>query len=597
MVKDRITVIYPGVVYKSCLTTQHLNGLRGLISDNVTWNSNWAMYPDTEYIRNIMCDDTDRKVACRQICPVYKGASNIVFYDNCEANLYAAFRRQCTATIPPDPEMVQLLAKFIDDKIKPEVESLLIDFKYSYNIWFNHLNAQQQNEMIKIESMSVEELYKQEVKIFCKSEKQIDNSSEPPKNRCISAFNEEDKYVMGPVVYALEQYFKKYDGYCGGKNWEELALEYDEIKRRHHKVIQTDVSGWDRSISITIKKFFSVIFDIVAPHVYHVPTEVFVKHYTAILTKLSAITFTDGKQTLHGIALIMAQVFSGRSDTTYSNSQLNATIFKFILELLIKLLDYTTKSKGDDNVSTVPEDVNNANIKEVYYQVFVPAKFNKFKYAPIYYKHGLGITLKYLTVGSTTDIDFCSTATFYCNVCGTHKITRQLERFITLLPWSSKTVSMTHKDTDAFKQQLYLSNLKWMNGLPIFRTLNDKLRTEVYVKNFEIGKPRITRQLNKQEQEWCREFLDMEVNATFIKYSKIFGKSDAYSMIQRQQNIKNCCIEACKEDFLDKYNWNKEDIEQIEKDINDSTYEYDSPTLLTGLAYFEMRKSLITLSD
>lgn len=195
-------------INKSCLTMSHLAGLNGMTSLNTTWRFRAPQYPTAVYVNSIQCKSLNDKVAITQIIPKFYNAPEIIYYDSCLANLYAALKRQFTATPQPNAVFLQKFEKWFLSVIMPEIKMLLSDFHYSYDVWYNHLTANQQRAMddLSKDRNTLLDIY---AVIFCKAEKQMMEAGAYPKNRAISAMCDAHKYVMGPVVYALEQYFKK----------------------------------------------------------------------------------------------------------------------------------------------------------------------------------------------------------------------------------------------------------------------------------------------------------------------------------------------------------------------------------------------------
>jgi hypothetical protein len=194
-------------VYKSCLDKMHLKSLSAYISNDVTWKSQFPTIPTIGYIESIQCNE--HKIALKQIAPINDNACDLVYYENCLANLYAAFKRQCAQTINSDPNIMYQYRLFVDNVMLPELHELYAEFNYSFSVWYNHLTAEQQKEIKPLLELDDDQLMHRVVKIFCKAEKQVNEKGDVAKNRCISALNSINKYVMGPAVYALEQYTKK----------------------------------------------------------------------------------------------------------------------------------------------------------------------------------------------------------------------------------------------------------------------------------------------------------------------------------------------------------------------------------------------------
>lgn len=588
---------YNGVIYKSCLSILHLKGLNGYLHDCVTWRSNLTKYPSVNDLNKLICKYAERSVALFQIAPKYTYAEQIYYYENCLATLYAALNRQCSMTPRPETRIVNQLLTFYKNTIYPELKSLFANFHYSYAVWYNHLTAHQQIEMDEVASLSNAELFKRIVKIFCKAEKQPSDGI-PPKNRCVSAINAISKYVMGPVVYAMEQYLKKQKGYCGGKNWDDLSKTYDEWKKAEYNIIQTDVSGWDRSIRPCLKQIFYDVFSIVAPHVTHVPLAIYEYHAYAKLTTLVAEHYPNGKITRIATVTILAQVFSGTSDTTMSNTLLNTILCRFVNECYLNLTNtqYDLLSKGDDNINAIPAYVTTEQIRVAYQTVFVPNHITTYEPNLLYINHGLGITLKFLTVGDTEDIDFCSTSTFYCTNCQTHRITRKLDRFIGLIPWSNSVVALNHKGREAYMQNLFESNLQWMRNLPIFRALNAHLQTNCTYNYTINGLKKRTLILSPEDELWYQQhFCKKKDNELETLISK-FSRDEAYSIHVRQQTLNKCCTEAYYTYLDSHYGLERSVVDLIESQIANAKEEYASIELQTAFEYNNLYTQLRTIN-
>lgn len=452
-------------------------------------------------------------------------SSNLIYYDSCKANLYAAVRRQCTATPNPDDEFLDQLQSYFDNTIMPEIAYLLENFHYSFDVWYNHLDAAQQLEIDRIDSDKLETRF---ANIFCKCEKQEIVNSELPKNRTISAMCGQHKYVMGPVIYALEQYFKNFKGYCGGKTWNDLGLIYDEwLAKGFTKFVQSDISGMDRSVKRRLLAMIEQIYDLITPFIHHVDFETWKKHAFVTKTQIFANFFEDKFMDSLGFCTVFDKVFSGESSTTWKNTLINIIIIRFICEVLLKLLpnEYGLAGKGDDSGAALPSSISDTEVRTAFYKCYYPAKVTKHSFSPYYLRHGTGLTLKFLSISDTiTDGDFCSTNTFYCHICKHHRITRKLDRFINLTPWSDTAHNLTDQQRLAYLHNLYLSNLKWCKGLPIFSQLNDKLRTNVTTKYTLNGKPRKVLPLKPTDKAWFDQMFDAKQLALTYKYQQQFGK-------------------------------------------------------------------------
>lgn len=577
---------------KECINEGHFEGMLAPLARGVVWNIVLPPYMSVDNMRKLQC--TEHKVGLQQILPMHVNAPRVVYYENCLGCLYSAFRRQCVATTEPSDEMLDRLQAFINSIIVPELIELFTDFYYSFEVWYNHLTAEQQAEIDPIIGISDVELMRRLVDVFGKSEKQAD-SYPPPKNRCISALCTAHKYVMGPIVYALEQKLKHFKGYCGGKNWAELEAIYDEMYEREFNIFQTDISGMDRSIKQRLKNMvFFKIYELLEPYVHHVSLEVFRAHAYAMVTKMYMTIFADGRPDLYGFASIIATVFSGSMDTTSHNTALMAIIHRFIAEVLLELSkdEYITNNKGDDGISGLPNTIPVEKVVAAYNLVFTSATLSKYILAPYYIVHGVGMSLKVFTCGKTTDIDFCSTQTFRCDDCGKHHITRNLERFLNFTPLSNSVLRLSLNQVAAYKEALYQSNLKWMDGLAIFSALNDHLHTGMQLNYTLAGKEKKTLKLSPRDALFQLTFAH---TGEMDKLIKCFGKADAYSMNGRNTTLRKCCKAAFTQSLLEKYGWDESQVQTIHHTILNANNCYVSDLLVAGLQHNELRIKLLSV--
>jgi hypothetical protein len=523
--------------------------------------------------------------------PQLDTANKIIYYDSCRPNLYAAVRRQCTAVPGPDDDFMDRLEQYFDHTIFPEITELLSHFHYSVPVWYNHLDSKQQHEIDRVDLATLDTRF---ATIFCKCEKQeiplnpVTQIGELPKNRTISAMCTQHKYVMGPVIYALEQYFKKFKGYCGGKTWKELGEMYDSWHSKGWtKLIQSDISGMDRSVKRRLLALIEKIYAYLTPFIHHVDPITWQKHAFVSKTKIFATYYEDKHLNDMGYCMVTDTVFSGESSTTWKNTLINIIIMRYIFEILLGLQpdEYGLANKGDDSGAALPPSFDNKIIRKAFYTVYYDASLIKHPYAPIYLKHGCGLTLKFLGICDTlTDIDFCSTNTYYCNVCNHHRVTRKLDRFITLTPWSDTAHNLTKTQRLAYMENLYLSNLKWCKNLPIFSNLNNKLHTGVKTKYTLNGKPRRKLALNETDSKWFHELFNTKHIAQTENYQRQFGKHLAYSMIQQDADILDCCAGSYYNWLRDKLDLDRQSVDQIMRDIDNATGDiFSSPLLSIGL--------------
>jgi hypothetical protein len=437
------------------------------------------------------------------------------------------------------------------------------------------------------------------VNIFCKSEKQLVDNGEMPKNRAISAMCEESKYVMGPIVYALEQYFKQFKGYGGGQNWQQTAHTLNEWQcNGWTKLIQSDISGMDRSVSQRLKEIIGhQIYKLVEPFVTHVPLEIWAIHAYPKMTRIVSNYFVDKMCATFGSCNMEGEVFSGSSDTLFFNTVVTAVIQRYTIEveLSINRAEYGIKAKGDDSAIAVDGGISNTDIRAAFNRVYYQAKDIKTTYGTYLPCHGSGMTLKYLSISNyLDDFDYCSTNCYYCSNCG-FQLTRKIDRFIYLTPWSDAVKNLTRIQQLSYCQNLYDANLYWMKGLPILTPINEFLKTnvkEIYTLN---GGKKQTRPLSAIDQSWYNQMFDVQYEQRRTQLQQQFGKSAAYSMLDQVSEIRQCCIKAYVSWLFNKMGLTDNDILNVENDIiNSSEAQYESATLQLALnMYDDYRNTLL----
>lgn len=515
-----------------------------------------------------------------QILPTLEGVEPVIFYENCELNLRAACKRQCIAVPEGSSKFQSELQHYFDTVILPELTDILADFQYSYPVWYNHLTANQQQEMDRVDP---DNLMPRNCSIFCKGEKQL-GSTPPPKNRCICAMNSNHKYVLGPVTYALEQYLKNLKGYWGGKNWDDLAKVYDDWRNLDATIIALDIKGCDRSMKQWIKDMImSPVYKLVEPFVYHVPLDVYKKHAYPQYTKLIAVQYENKSKISLGDATIKGTMLSGDMATKATNTLIVNVLVRFTIETYITREYPGLISCGDDNVSALPPMTPRSLIISAFSRTFYFAKQIENPYSFCYFNHGSGFILKYLQICSNTeDIDFCSTNVFFCENCKTHRVTRKLDRFIKLSPWSASVLSLNKLQRQGYCQNLYTSNLKWMKNLAIFTPLNDFL-TYSQVEYYTLeGKQKKILPLTQDEMSWRDSFLPIARHSDLLRQ---FGKENYYSMLNIGGSIKSCCPVYYNKWLFSHFGLDQYELSVITQQITSAINSYDSPLLLNALKY------------
>jgi hypothetical protein len=259
---------------------------------------------------------------------------------------------------------------------------------------------------------------------------------------------------------------------------------------------------------------------------------------------------------------------------------------------------YGINAKGDDCVVAAPEFYSKTLLREAFNSVYYQSSYIKGEYANLITNYGCGMVLKFLSISDyLDDIDFCSTNCFYCEDCKTFRLTRKIDRFITLTPWSDSIFNLNDDQQSAYLHNLYLSNLKWCEGLSIFTPLNNTLRTNNYTSYNKAGKPRKQLPLNIRDAYWYSKMFNHHNIQLTYKLIQQFGKAQAYGLINQVSGIKKCCKISHNEWLKHKLSLDDNDIIKIESDINNhANGVYHSPTLTIALINFEEYKNSLNIS-
>jgi len=536
------------------------------------------MLTQEEYV-NLRCTDVGKisKAGLKKITPSLNGFWDVIYYESCPANVYSAIKRQATEVAAFDPLVLGKFIKFYDRIFDEEIVPILEKFDYSYAAWYNHLTVPQQAEINKVDK---DKLMIKYYTMFCKREKQIvEDDDKMPKNRCICAPNAEYKYVMGPITYALEEFFKNFKGYCGGKNWTEMEEMYNDWDRKGLvKSVQLDGSAFDRSQYTELKYVERRIYQwlIDGDKIKHVDNDVFAFQALTDTVKIYARYYEDGNVVDMGYITVLGTVLSGSCDTTFANTLRMDLYNRFVAEeyLMLEPDEYALACKGDDANTQFKADVPDDVIIEAYRQVFLDSKANPKNFKDT---HGLGQVMKYLKIGGIEDIDFCSTETFWSETCKSFKITRKLDRFLALTPWSNKALGLSRGEQDHYLNDMYEANLFWMKGLPIFTELNDFLKRKCGPRKVIKGPVKKLLMIPKEELHLVR---NTSLKEKFLR--DMFGK-EAYSMVDRISE-KGGCYGDYQNYLLRKYNWDQGEIKMIQdciaNPVNGEIFDFGLSTML-----------------
>jgi hypothetical protein len=425
-------------------------------------------------------------VGALRILSVKENSQPIIMYSNCNKTLLAATYRQLSIRAAADPAIMKTFHRYCDKIFAAEILPLLSqlkDNKYSYKAWYLHLTTKQKQEIDKLlldiqNNPSDKRLFTPRWSMFCKCEKQIrDDPSKPPKNRCICCPNAVVKFVMGPIVWALEKLFKdNFFGYeCdGAKNWEEMEQRISAYSRIGLKIIlQTDVSGYDNSQTVAHKYIDNLIYNKIADlgipyHTGILPNDIFRTISTAETRELVVTSTEKNNREELLVVNVIGSVFSGNPDTTFGNTLRQALYQRFIYEEQMGLdkSQYRLWCKGDDCIVFL----NATNGCEAYYELFYSTKNNLDPKTHLPVPHGLGMYLKRITIGGYETYDFCSTHLLFDQFTSRCRIVRQLDRTSVLNCYSESLV----KAHNCYHAKVLLTNMAeemacWAKDIPVFK--------------------------------------------------------------------------------------------------------------------------------
>jgi len=397
----------------------------------------------------------------------------VIVWNNCARTLWASMLRHIAIVPLPDPQCIAEYEQFIDNYVLPPIVEHLADFDYSTTEWYNHLDYKKQNEIDKITEITNTT---SEYNMFCKREVQLVDSPKDnyndcglPKTRAIAGPLADEKYVLGPVTWALEAVFAEhFEGYCGGLNWDQLENKIASYYNDGYEyILQGDGSGFDRTQSHELKYLDRQIYGIVASSVYHVDQETFLTKSTARFRKLTGKYFDNGTTKNVATINIDATVTSGSPDTTLMNTARMATYCRFMAYkagVQVKVL-----AKGDDFVVFYKKKSDEVLLKEQFYKYWSKKNENLGK------NYGLGIIIKFITTGTLETFDFCSTHLICDFKNKKFKIVRQWDRIIELGAYSMKALAYSKEQKRQYLYDLAVAMERWAKGMPFYQQYIDFL--------------------------------------------------------------------------------------------------------------------------
>lgn len=387
-----------------------------------------GLYTDQIVDLPCSCNGDQQPAAYR----LYNVEKNVLVWNNCTRTLFASLKRHLAAVPLPEEKSLQRFYKFAKQVID---ELPLYDFDYSFTQWFNHLTYKQQQELYKDGELVIPENKPCVYDMFCKREIQL-YEEDLPKTRAICGPQPEDKLVLGPITWALEDFMANYlEGYCGGKNWDDLEQQLAQFYDEGYTVlVQGDGSGFDRTQSHELKEIDRIIYNAIADKVHHVPVDIFLTKANSRHRKIRGYTFENGKRLILK-AKVDGTVMSGNPDTTLMNTVRMALYIRFMAHEAGIEAKYL--AKGDD-FAIFCRSRKDADLLSVQFD-----KYWSPKNANLNRPYGLGLVLKFLTIGDYTTFDFCSTHLICDFEHGKFKIVRQWDRIINQGAYSQSMLSMS----------------------------------------------------------------------------------------------------------------------------------------------------------
>lgn len=551
----------PKLIMSTCITQDNYDEVDVPNATMINWRLKLnSRLTKREFLQlNCGCE----KLGLKQVAPYITTTDNTpyiepIIYHICQANNYAAIKRQCARVILPEKQTLKDFESWFDGIFRSEIQPILDSFVYNYDAWYNDLDLKQQQEVNKLDRdhLDLDNAYT----MFVKVEKQFYDNGKAPKNRCICSPNATHKYVMGPVVKALDECFRQLKGYCNGKNWEEMETFYNYCDHRGlTKTVQLDGSGFDRTQHQELKNMIDCrIYKHIADKITHVDPKTFLFYATPQKRKIK-VQYFDKKNGLSSLGYVEArgQTFSGSADTTFGNTLRMSLYNRYVMEVILGLKprDYDLVSKGDDVTVFVDPKITDTRIQKAYDIAFYTKKYKPTEEDQY---HGLGQIAKYIKIGGISDVDFCSTTTFYAQDIESYKIIRQIHRFFMMTPWSRKALSYTTDELKCYLQGLYIANTLWMHNMPILSVYNKKLEQDM--TNVKI--------VNKMGQS--KENVELTDLHSFQNLKLYLDRDFYYSTKDRVS-----CRQPTRQDyaryFLEKYNLSSDDIAEIEDQIRNST--------------------------
>lgn len=433
-------------------------------------------------VEDIICT-CDGKGGIKQILEVPQDTPPVICYPQCPRALFTSAMRQTRdSALNVDPDIVKEYHASCLKQLD-EMDDIFRNFEYNVEEFMDHLGSlPKQLEVLEyyIDFKENGTKYRpqwenNDYTLFAKKEKQLvtlDDSGnlKYPKCRAISACPSNVKWIMGPVILALEKAFANYPGYKipyydkdfkatrPAKTWYE---QEDVYKLLFDKGLvnscDIDGSAWD-STMVTHMKF--ILFEayrrlVKYGKIHHVDPELFLKIATQNTRKLIVKSFIDGKTRIIMNMSIDATTFSGSMDTTFGNTLINLSVAYFVRETLgLQWHEMPSFNAGDDHASFFSNEHLHLPIEDVTRRIWT----------------GLGLVPKHINIGDFTTVTFCSTNLIpYQHDKSTHfKIVRQISKLFPLSHYSVKAMALSSGQMKTYYNEMAIGNEAWDVGMPFY---------------------------------------------------------------------------------------------------------------------------------
>jgi hypothetical protein len=434
-------------------------------------------------VEDIICTCNHKK-GIKKILQTPNDSPPVICYPNCPRVLFVAARRQTRDSAQSvDDNIVKTYHMHCDEYFEKYIRAILDNFDYDVDEWMTHITTlDKQIEVLEYYTDFMNGIKNRphwdnnDYTLFAKTEKQIveilsNSKKKYPKCRAISACPPNVKWIMGPVIYALEKAFETHNGYKiptydndlkgtgTAKTWAEQEKTY---KLFHDKgltnCIDIDGSAWDSTITWHMKYLLNKIYEYLVDNdkIHHVCPELFKKISTQRFRNLIVKTYIN-KRTLILLRLVIdSTTFSGSMDTTFGNTLINASVAYTVRKYLnLRWSQMPSANAGDDHSSFVSDQT---------LQDYPIVDTIKLVWS------GLGLVPKHILIGDFSSITFCSTNVIPFQIDNeTHfKIVRQVNKLFPLSHYSIKAMNLSAGQMKTYYNEMAIGNEFWDNNMPFY---------------------------------------------------------------------------------------------------------------------------------